>query len=372
MKIAITGGGTGGHVFPALEIARSAMEGGAEVLYLGSLRGQEGRACERSGVRFLGFPSGPVPPLTTLKGARAALQLFRCAAMAQKSLREFQPNALFSTGGYASAPVAQAARRLRLPYVIHEQNSVPGRTNRLLARDAFCVATVFKRCVTAFPDSKVERTGMPVRRELRLGAQGSLPFCGFHGEPGPVMLVMGGSQGASALNDVALATALRMRRTEALWLHVTGVSHYESTHESMSKMGVERGYAVRAFLEGADLASAYFSASLSICRSGAGTLSELAAFRKPSILVPYPSAYANHQMSNAQEFEEIGAATILSQSDLTPSALEARIHGWLSDEERIHAAECSLAEWDVPDATERILRLLRAAAGAPGLSESVQ
>lgn len=365
MKLIVTGGGTGGHVYPALEIALQAAGLGHIVQYFGSERGQERRQCERAKLEFRAFPSEPLYSLRSPRGWKAALKLGQCLQLTRKALRSTNPDVLFSTGGYASAPVAMSARKLGIPYVLHEQNTVPGRTNRMLARDAHAVASVFKRGAEHFPGARVVRTGMPIRHELRASSQGTLGVGQALPADYPVLLVMGGSQGAEAINDAALATAIRMARTEAQWLHVTGPTLFESTIRSKKKLGVNSHYEIKAYLESEDMASALFTAKLALCRSGAGTLAELAAFRKPSVLIPYPHAFGNHQFVNAKEFEEMGAAVILEQKNLQPIDLEARIMLWLCDEERMHRAQSALAEWDVPDAVERILGLLVEAAKVP-------
>lgn len=279
-----------------------------------------------------------------------------------RKLAEARPDVVFSTGGYASGPVVQAARRLRLPFVIHEQNSVPGRVNRLMANQAAGVCTVFHNASKHFPPGKIVRTGMPIRAALRDSAQGRLPLNSPMPGRAPVVMVMGGSQGSATLNDAALATAVRMASTEVQWLHVTGLSHYESTLESIKHMAVRADYTVKPFLEAEELAPAFFASTLVLCRSGAGTLSEMCAFRKPGLLVPYPFAYAQHQLRNAQEFESMGAADVIPQADLSPAALEGRILAWLSDEERVQRAQEALQHWDVPDSVPKIVEVLATAA----------
>ena len=162
MRLIVTGGGTGGHVFPALEVARLAISEGHDVLYLGSNRGQESRVCERAKIAFHGFPSEPIYSLKKPSGWLAVVQLVRARSMAIKRLKLARPDALFSTGGYSSAPVVSAAKVLRIPYVIHEQNSVPGRTNLAFSKAAFRVCTTFDCSATHFSTATV-RTGMPVR-----------------------------------------------------------------------------------------------------------------------------------------------------------------------------------------------------------------
>jgi UDP-N-acetylglucosamine--N-acetylmuramyl-(pentapeptide) pyrophosphoryl-undecaprenol N-acetylglucosamine transferase len=358
MRVAVTGGGTGGHVFPALEIALAGREAGWDLRYYGSIRGQEGAECGKQGLWFQGYASEPVIKVASLAGVKSLIRLFRAAGDAKKDLREFQPDVLFSTGGYSSAPVVRAAQALGIPTVIHEQNSVPGRTNTLMAKKAFAVCSVFKATETKFPGTRVIRTGMPLRRSLREAAQGVLSFDQDADDKRAVVLVMGGSQGAVRLNDVSLETAVRMAQQSVRWIHLTGVKHFEAAMSARSKLPISGDYDIRAFLDADGMRWAFQQATLAVCRSGAGSLSELAAFRRPSILVPFPTSFANHQLHNAQEFEAMGAAMILPQSDLEPSAIEGRVLSWLYDEGKIIAAQRALAEWDIVDAVPRILDVL--------------
>ena len=294
----------------------------------------------------------------SIKGIQSILALMKATKEAQVALEVARPDAVFSTGGYASAPVVTAAKRLKIPYVLHEQNTIPGRTNRLLSRSAFAIATVFESSSFWFPDCRILRTGMPIRKQLRASAQGTLPFNQNQDHSAPIVLVMGGSQGSMALNDLALATAVRMAKTEVQWLHVAGLSHFESTMDSLKKLAVNSNYSIKAYLDAEEMATALFSCSIAVCRSGAGTLAELAAFRKPSILVPFPQAFADHQRFNAIEFEKMGAADMLLQNDAVAGTIEPRIHKWLNDIEARKHAEKEMAKWDIPDSVERILGLI--------------
>lgn len=364
MKLVVTGGGTGGHIFPALEVARASKEAGWDVQYYGSERGPEKSAAERAMLPFSAFPAQPLYRVYTPRGFRSALSLLKATRMAIQSIEIYRPDVVFATGGYGAAPTMQAARKLGIPYLLHEQNSVPGRANKMMSGSAHAVCTVFHAAEARFPGAKVVRTGMPIRKELRASAQGRLPLHQSLDRAAPIVLVMGGSQGSAALNDLALSCAVRMAKTEVQWLHVTGLGLYEGTMNSLSKMAIKADYSVKAYLDAEEMATALFSCSLAICRSGAGTLSELAAFRKPSILVPYPHAHGQHQLHNAREFETMRAAEVAQQGSLSPATLEARIHRWLGDDPARRAAESALADWDVPDSVPKILDLVAGAAKA--------
>ncbi len=361
MKLVVTGGGTGGHVFPALAVGLEARAQGWDVAYFGSERGQERKNCERAMMQFSAFPSSPVYRLYTLAGMKSLIGLLKSTSLVMQSFRAKKPDVVFATGGYAAAPVLNAARKLGLNVVLHEQNSVPGRTNKLMAGHARAVCTAFRSTARHFPGDKVHRTGMPVRKEFRMDGQGSLMMNADAGPVVPRVLVMGGSQGSASLNDLALSTAVRMAASEVQWFHLTGLGHFESTMNSKDRLAVASAYTVKAYLESDEMASAMFNSTVAVCRSGAGTIAELAALRKPAIFVPYPHAFGQHQLFNAREIEGLGAADVVDQDQIQPSTLEARILAWVSDRERVSAAEKALAEWDIPDATGRILGILKEA-----------
>lgn len=363
MKIVVTGGGTGGHIFPALSVGLEAKAKGWDVEYFGSERGQERRNCERVMMSFTAFPSAPVYRLTTLAGMKSILGLLKATKLVKQTFESKRPDIVFATGGYAAAPVLNAARKMGIPVVLHEQNSIPGRTNKLMSVHARAVCTVFHETARHFPGDKVHRTGMPIRKEFRANGQGSLIMDGDSGSTSPMVLVMGGSQGSAALNDLAVTTAVRMAATEVQWFHLTGLGHFESTMNTKERLGVSSAYQIKAYLEADEMSAAMSNSTLAVCRAGAGTVSELAALRKPAIFVPYPQAFADHQRHNALEIQKLGGADVVDQEEIQASTLEARVLAWVNDRDRIKAAQEALAEWDIPDATDRILGILQEASG---------
>jgi UDP-N-acetylglucosamine--N-acetylmuramyl-(pentapeptide) pyrophosphoryl-undecaprenol N-acetylglucosamine transferase len=357
VRLIVTGGGTGGHVFPALEIARLAMAKGAEVLYFGSYRGQEMAVCEKEGILFRAFRSEPFYGLKSIRGLKSGWNLFWAGQRAKAALKHVDPDAVFSTGGYSSAPVVTAARSIGIPYIVMEQNSVPGRVNKMVGPEAHAVATVFHATTPYFEDSRVVRTGMPIRAELRAAANQKKTG----GKP--QVLVMGGSQGAAALNDAVIDVA-KVLGKKVRWVHLTGKEHFEKVAAQANTELAYLEYEVKAFMDGPELAEAMAQTTVAVCRCGAGTLSELAAFRIPGVLVPYPAAHANHQFHNAKEFEEMGAAKLIPQESLNSKELGEAIDGWLSTESRRGEAAEALATWDRPTAGDDLLDLLDEAAKA--------
>lgn len=350
MRLIVTGGGTGGHVYPALEVARYAAEKGAEVVYYGSLRGIEARAAQRAGIPFQGFRSAPISKPWTPAGVRAVLGILRSSSHARGAMRDWKPNAVFSTGGYASAPILNAARGLDVPVVIHEQNSIPGRTNRLAARFAQAVCVVFDETQKYF-DHNVYVTGMPLRKELtaQVGREMSERF---------FTLALGGSQGSAALNEAFLTLATHVGTAAEEWLQVCGPSQFESCARTLNRVGAPPNFSQKPFLEVDELARVYRRVDLAVTRAGTGVLCELALFGIPGVFVPYPYAYADHQRRNAEFIERLGGGTMIPQTELTPEHLTAAWRVWRESEEKREAAAKALQNWVIRDATERIWNII--------------
>ncbi len=353
MRLIITGGGTGGHVYPALEVGRAAQARGHELLYLGSLRGQEGAACASEGIAFQGFPSEPLYSIRTFKGVKAAFKLLSAMSGAKKVLRHWKPDVVFSTGGYSAAPVINAARSLHIPYVLLEANSVPGRSNAIFAKQAKAVATVFRATEKYLLGSKIVRTGMPVRKALRDAAATK---CSSDMQN---VLIIGGSQGSEFLNSRLPEAASEYRGPNVHWRHVAGKAHVEAVLKDVLRRGL-KDYEVVPFLGADEMAQAYARATLVVGRSG-GSLAEVALFGLPSVLVPLPTAAGNHQTRNAEEFVEMGAATIHRQETSTSARLAKEIEEWLVDAPKRDRASQATRAFDAPDATEQIMTLIEEA-----------
>ena len=357
MRLVVTGGGTGGHVYPALEVAKLAISEGNDVSYFGSLRGIEGNACRTASIEFKGYRSAPISRFWTPAGIRGALTILRSSAVARKDLANFKPDVLFSTGGYAASPVLTAAKYLGIPIVIHEQNSVPGRTNRIAAGSASRICIVFEKAREYFPD-KVVHTGMPLRQLLIDAASHETAKNGF------LTLCYGGSQGSAALNEAVLTIASRVSGRDLHWLHISGPKLFESVAKTMERICPPAGFSLKAYLPAEELSDAYQATSLAIVRAGCGTICELALFGIPGIYVPLPHAHANHQFHNARAIEKIAGGSTLPQSELTPERLESEWRAWHDDEERRAKASSALRAWSVPDATQKVLSVVKEVADA--------
>ncbi len=318
--VLIMAGGTGGHVFPALAVAERLRPAGVNVTWLGTRRGLEAKIISEAGIP-LDFIT-----VTGLRGKRlgvlftAPVKLVQALFQSLAILRRRRPDVVLGMGGFASGPGGLAAWLTRRPLLIHEQNAVPGLTNRLLSRLA-------KRVMEAFPGSFPARVGAryvgnPVREAM---ASAALPDERLAGRDGPIrLLVLGGSQGARALNEVVPATLAVLSEGVALevW-HQAGARHLEQTRAAYARHGVRAR--VVDFVTG--MAEAYAWAELVLCRAGAMTIAELAANGVGSILVPFPHAVDDHQTSNARFLSERGAAILLPETELDA----ARLAGLLAE-----------------------------------------
>jgi UDP-N-acetylglucosamine--N-acetylmuramyl-(pentapeptide) pyrophosphoryl-undecaprenol N-acetylglucosamine transferase len=315
--ILMMAGGTGGHVFPALSVAEHLRGRGWRVIWLGTKQGLEARLVPQHGfeIEWLNFSGVRGKGFARL--ALLPLSLLVAFAQSVRVLLSQRPDVVLGMGGYVTFPGGMMAALLGRPLAIHEQNSVAGLANRVLAR-------VADRVMVAFPETmrRAECTGNPVRGDM---AALPAPAARFGGRQGPLrILVIGGSQGAQALNDAvprALAEFPAAERPQVT--HQAGAKHIDALRENYRAAGVEGE--VIAFID--DMAAHYAAADLVVCRAGAMTVSELAAAGVGSILVPFPQAVDDHQTMNARFLSERGAAILLPQSEMTPSHLAGLLRG---------------------------------------------
>ncbi len=367
MKVVVAGGGTAGHVFPAISLAqRLAADHGVEVSYLGTASGLEARLVPEAGIPFTAVEAKPF-------ARKLSATTLATPAILARSVRACRPliagaDVVVGMGGYVSVPPVVAAARDKRHIVLHEQNAVPGLANRFLARFADEVAVSFQDAGRRFPKSvSVTVTGNPVRaRILRVPldreelAREALAAFGF--ESGRRTIVaFGGSQGALRL-DLALAGTFGVlsERDDLQMLVLTGPAHLDLVTARLSDSGAMR---VRAlpFLDRMELA--YAVADLVVARAGATSIAEIAVCGSASILVPYPHATADHQSANARELERSGGARVISDADLDPRDLAMRIVSLIDDPFALKQMGSAAAGWGRPDATEALADLVMGVGG---------
>lgn len=354
-RLVVAGGGTGGHLFPGLAVAgelkRRRPE--AEVLFVTGERRMETRILERSGFRQISIRVQALKGRGWFGALSSAALLPRGLIVSRRILRGFAPGAVLGVGGYSAGPVCLAAWTLGIPTAVHEQNSYPGLTNRLLSRIVGRVFLSFEESRKAFPGGVCELTGNPVREAvLRVRPLESLASRPLR------VLVVGGSQGARAVNTAVADALQRLKgRGSALEVvHQTGDSDYRRVLQLYTERGL-RGV-VTPFIE--DMAGAYEAADLVVGRAGASTVTELAVAGRPSILIPYPHAANDHQVTNARVLSDAGAAELLLENELDGRSLARRLEAYERDRGALIRMGTRAREKAVLDATGTIVDRLEA------------
>lgn len=356
MKFMVTGGGTGGHVYPAL----AALEGllayppaGAtadDILWVGSRDGVERDILSRTAYGYEGVSTGPLRGANPLEAVRSAWLIVRGALQAGRLLRRWRPAAVLATGGFVSVPLALAAWLRRVPLLVYLPDMEPGLAVRALARIATRVAVSFAPAAEHLPGAVV--TGYPVRRALfELLRDDARARLGLH-EGLPMILVMGGSRGARSINQ-ALQAALPSLLQRAEVLHITGSLDYEQCAMAQAALPAElqARYRVHAYLHD-EMVPALAAADLVIARSGAATLGEFPAVGLPAVLVPYPYA-GQHQRVNAAYLADAGAAVVL-EDDRLADELGPTLERLLDDDDALRRMAAAARSLSMPRAAERI------------------
>ncbi len=349
MKLLIAGGGTGGHLFPGVALAEHLRERepGAEVLFVGTERGIEARELPRLGWPLELISVRGVKTQGALGAVRGLLSVPRALLESRRILKRFRPDVVIGVGGYASAPVVLMARLCGIPTGIMEQNSRPGLANRVLGKICRAIFLTFEDSRRFFPEKKILMTGNPVRSALTR----ALPAAGSHRPP--CLLVIGGSQGAVAVNQAVVAAMkiLAARGQAPAIIHHTGKAGYEETVKAYAEAGITA--TCHEFIQ--DMGAAYAAADLVIARAGATTVAELALCGLPAIFIPYPHAADNHQELNAAALVENGAALMFRQSELQAEQLADTVANLFGDPDRLEQMKAAMRSRARPDAAAAIL-----------------
>jgi len=352
MRLLLAGGGTGGHLFPAVALAQSLLQQDekSSVQFVGTEKGLEARMLPK-----MGLPLKTVDMAGVVgRGWRGKLEmvprLLKSMLQARAILRDFCPDIVIGVGGYSSVPVLLTAKLLGIPYVIHEQNAFPGLSNKLLGRWAKQVFLSFADSGDGFDPKKVLLTGNPLRSGLESVAEQL--------EEKGTLLIFGGSRGAQAINQavVEMLPLLKDWPECPKILHQTGEVELESVRKKYVAAGLDPQQVV-SFID--DMAAAYSEAKLIVCRAGATTLAELTVCGRPAILIPFPFAAADHQTANARTMEDVGAAKLLPQSELTAAGLAEQIKQLLSDQRGLQLMAAKARTLGQPGAAEKILNECR-------------
>ena len=364
MRIIIAGGGTGGHVIPALAIAQQLKKQfAAEVLFIGTARGIETRLVPQAGFPLQLIKVGALKNVSLMTRARTMFDLPRALWTAGRMVSDFRPDVVIGVGGYASGPAMLAAIRRRIPTLAFEPNVVPGFANRLVAHFVSAAAVHFEETCEYFSNCKV--TGVPVREAFfNISAKSA------GNENVPTVLVFGGSQGAHAINQAMIESlpGLRAKVPAIHIIHQTGQRDYEMVLAAYQRLGMTKTdeapvapfAEVHKFID--DMPSTFARADLLVCRSGASTVGEITAAGKPAIFVPFPRAADDHQNVNARALERVGAAIVVEESNLGAAYLVETIAALFFDAHRLQSMSEAARSLAHPKAVEEIAEMVKSLA----------
>lgn len=350
MRVIIAAGGTGGHIFPGVAIAREFMrrDSSTAILFVGTARGLESKIVPQSGFDLELISVGALKGVSIFERSKSVRGLPRSFVAARRILKRFKPDVVIGVGGYSSGPTLLMASLARIPTMVVEPNAMPGFTNRVLARFVDAAALSFADAQRYFGSRGVV-TGNPVRVDFaRLAKKQRTDR--LH------VLIFGGSQGAHAINNAVIGAlpSMASRRDRLSFTHQTGERDYENVRQGYADAGFDDAD-VRPFIH--EMAGQYARADVLICRAGATTVAELAAAGKAAIFIPFPFATDDHQRKNAEAFVRVGAGRMILQRDLTPARLAEELNQLLEDPREIDRMEEASRNLGRPDSTEKAVDL---------------
>jgi UDP-N-acetylglucosamine--N-acetylmuramyl-(pentapeptide) pyrophosphoryl-undecaprenol N-acetylglucosamine transferase len=333
-RVIISGGGTGGHIFPAVSIANALrkIDPLIDILFVGAEGRMEMEKIPAAGYRIVGLPVAGLHRSLTLKNIKVLIKLVRSLRIAKRVIKELNPDVVVGVGGYASGPVLRQAGRMGIPTLIQEQNSYAGVTNKLLAKKAAVICVAYDGMDKYFPAEKIIKTGNPVRQNfdnLESLEDEALSFFNLKKEF-PVILVLGGSLGAGSINNGLSGNINKLKDSDCQWLWQTGKYYFENVKALVSVSFCEN-ISVHGFINRMDYA--YAAADVIVSRAGAGTISELCLVGKPVILIPSPNVAEDHQTRNARALSDLDAAVLLPDDKAVTSLADEAIK-LISDKKR--------------------------------------
>ncbi|WML43615.1 undecaprenyldiphospho-muramoylpentapeptide beta-N-acetylglucosaminyltransferase [Neobacillus sp. PS3-40] len=359
MKIVISGGGTGGHIYPALalirEIQKETKE--AEFLYIGTEKGLESTIVTRENIPFKSIHITGFKRKLSFDNLKTVFRFLKGVSTSRKILKEFKPDIVIGTGGYVCGPVVYAAAKLKIPTIIHEQNSIPGLTNKFLSRYVSKIAVCFEEAKDYFPKNKVVLTGNPRAQEVigKDGIRGRISV-GLSTTT-PAVLIFGGSRGARPINEAVVKSLSELGKKPYQVLYITGDAHFEEVKKEVELVGNPQNVVIQPFIH--NMPEVLAGIDLVISRSGATTLAELTSLGVPSILIPSPYVTNNHQEKNARSLEIQGAAEILLEKDLNNKSLIKNIDRVLLDKEKLTGMKKKAKKMGIPDSACRLYKLMK-------------
>lgn len=357
MKVIVSGGGTGGHIFPAVSIANAIreMHPEAEILFVGAEGRMEMERVPAAGYKIVGLPIAGFDRKKLWRNITVLFKLFKSQRMAKRIIKDFGPDVVIGVGGYASGPTLKMAQHMHIPTLIQEQNSYAGVTNKLLAKEADKICVAYHGMERFFPADKIVMTGNPVRQALvnsTLTREEARIKMGLRPND-PVILIVGGSLGARTINNAVKYALNQITQEHIQVVWQTGKIYYEQIRHDLTHMAQTDNLHVMQFVD--DMATAYAAADLVVSRAGASSISELCLLGKPCILVPSPNVAEDHQTQNALALVKRNAAIMVRDAEaretLIPLALKT-----VNDKEKLASLACEVRRLAFEDSANVIAR----------------
>ncbi|WP_332690042.1 undecaprenyldiphospho-muramoylpentapeptide beta-N-acetylglucosaminyltransferase [Halalkalibacter lacteus] len=358
MRVVVSGGGTGGHIYPALSLIKEIKKKheGAEILYIGTSRGLEAEIVPRENIPFETIHISGFKRKLSIENIKTITRFLTGTKRAKKLIQNFKPDVVIGTGGYVCGPVVYAAAKLNIPTVIHEQNSVPGLTNKFLSKYVDRIAVCFEEAKQFFPKEKVVFTGNPRASDVlnidREAGRASLSL----DTTKKTVLIVGGSRGARPINDAFLSVIGEWSKKNYQVVYVTGSVHYDAVMEKVNEVEQSRNVIIKPFIH--NMPDVLGAIDLIVARAGATTLAEITALGLPSILIPSPYVTNNHQEKNANALKVNGAAIVRKELEMSGETLLKDIDHVFSVKGKWDEMNRASLELGVPHAARNVYQVL--------------
>ncbi|WP_268913776.1 undecaprenyldiphospho-muramoylpentapeptide beta-N-acetylglucosaminyltransferase [Lentilactobacillus sp. SPB1-3] len=359
MRLIISGGGTGGHIYPALAVIEDLMkqEPDSEVLYVGSERGLEGGIVKKQGIKFVPLEIQGFKRSLSLENFKTVSLFLKSVRKSKKIIKDFKPDVVIGTGGYVSGAVVYAAARMKVPTLIHEQNSVVGLTNKFLSRFVDKIGVGFEAAKSQFSAKKVEFVGNPRAQQVaNMHSTFKWSDIGLADDKKTV-LIFGGSQGAPKINSAVVSAITKFSQRDYQVVFVTGQKRYDGIMQQLENVQVAENVKILPYID--NMPSVLPKVDLIVGRSGATSIAEITALGIPSILIPSPYVTADHQTKNTLSLVDNKAALMIKESDLNGESLLKHIDQLMLDDDQRNQMAAQSKKMGVVDSADRVLNLAR-------------
>ncbi len=357
LRVIVSGGGTGGHIFPAIAIANEikALCPQADILFVGARGRMEMQRVPDAGYKIVGLPIEGFNRKNPLKNIKVVIDILRSQRMARKVIKDFKPQVVVGVGGFASGPTLNTAAKMGIPTLIQEQNSYAGVTNKLLAKSASRICVAYEGMDRFFPAGKIIMTGNPVRQTLlNSDMTQDEALNRFHLKKGvPTILIIGGSLGARTLNESVLGKLDTIRESGVQIIWQTGKFYSSHIADTLAQHPKVENLTVMDFIS--DMPAAYAAADLVVSRAGASSISELCLLGKPCILVPSPNVAEDHQTKNAKALSGKEAAILITDAEAPEKLIDSAV-AVVGDKERLERLCVNIKKLAIPDSANRIAK----------------